>query len=434
MKELSKIIIAISLLEVSLSFTSCGIYGKFKSPVTAEQDSIKTPSYKDIFNDPYLIALIDTALSRNYDVLVSHEIVEQAKASLLGAKMAYIPSIAASPSVTWTTQGGASSLSYGIAQASWEIDIFGRLTNKMRIAKASKKEAEAYEQAVRSEIIATVAETYYTLLMLDAQIKTADSAIVSWKESVEAQKSFKQAGSSDEAAVAQFEANLYSTMAEAKSLRLSLVEAESAMDVLLAREVGGVTPRSTLLETSLNAGVIESIDLQAVRIRPDVREAEYQLEQAFYALNLSRANWCPDISISGTLGWNGGLIFSAVGSLLQPILNSGKNISAVRSAKHGLKAAEYSYSKALLTAATEVNNAMASQKIHRALTIDYFNQVESLARAFDMTKTKMSLGRGTYLEVLTAQQSLLTAQYKLISNYMEVLNAGVELFEALGGR
>ena len=180
--------------------------------------------------------------------------------------------------------------------------------------------------------------------------------------------------------------------------------------------------------------MIESIDLQAVRIRPDVREAEYQLEQAFYALNLSRANWYPDISISGTLGWNGGLIFSAVGSLLQPILNSGKNISAVRSAKHGLKAAEYSYSKALLTAATEVNNAMASQKIHRALTIDYFNQVESLARAFDMTKTKMSLGRGTYLEVLTAQQSLLTAQYKLISNYMEVLNAGVELFEALGGR
>ncbi len=436
MKELGKIFIAISLLGVSLSFTSCGIYGKFKSPVTTEQEQVNAPSYKELFNDPYLLELIDTALVRNYDVLIAHENVEQAKAVLLGAKLAYIPSISASPGVTWGTQmGGVSpSLSYNIAQASWEIDIFGRLTNKMRIAKASKKEAEAYEQATRSEIIAAVAETYYTLLMLDAQIATADSAIISWEESVEAQKSFKQAGSSDEAAVAQFEASLYSAMANAKSLRLSLVQAESAMDILLARGEGGVTPRSTLLETTLNSAAVESVDLQAVRIRPDVREAEFQLEQAFYSLNLSRANWCPSISISGALGWNGGLIYSAVGSLLQPILNAGKNISAVRMAKHGLKSAEYNYSKALLIAATEVNDALASQKIHRELTGDYVNQVDALGRAFDMTKTKMNLGRGTYLEVLTAQQNFYLAKFTLISNYMEVLKAGVELFQALGGR
>ena len=343
MKELSKIIIAISLLGVSLSFTSCGIYGKFKSPVTAEQDSIKTPSYKDIFNDPYLIALIDTALSRNYDVLVSHEIVEQAKASLLGAKMAYIPSIAASPSVTWTTQGGASSLSYGIAQASWEIDIFGRLTNKMRIAKASKKEAEAYEQAVRSEIIATVAETYYTLLMLDAQIKTADSAIVSWRESVEAQKSFKQAGSSDEAAVAQFEANLYSTMAEAKSLRLSLVEAESAMDVLLAREVGGVTPRSTLLETSLNAGVIESsrrlgVPVEIIPSKGHRNRAEYdalviEALSKYQVDTIALAGWMRILSDVFVNAYNGRIL-----NLHPALLPSFKGATAIADAyEHGVR-------------------------------------------------------------------------------------------------
>lgn len=436
MRNLKYIYLLPVILFTMISLSSCGIYGKFKPMTTPEQDSIKVPSYTEIFNDPYLLDLIDTALVRNYDLLIAHEKVEQAKATLLGAKMAYLPTIMASPGVTWGKNiGGASpALSYSFGQASWELDIFGRLTNKKRIAKASKKEMEAYYQAVRSELVAAVAETYYTLLMLDAQIITADSAIITWKESVETMRSFKQAGSADEAAVVQFEASMYATMATSKELKLALVNAEDAMSLLLSRENGGVTPRGTIQSATQNAGVIESIDLQAVTIRPDVKAAEYQLEQAFYSLNLSRSNWCPSIGISGTIGWNGGLIFSAVGSLLQPILNAGKNISEVRIAKHGVAAAQYNYSKALLVAGTEVNDALAAQKIYREQISDNINQTQSLIRALDITQTKMQYGRGTYLEVLTAQKDLFSSQLTLIKNYMNVLNAGVKLFQSLGGR
>ncbi|MBO7367555.1 MAG: TolC family protein [Paludibacteraceae bacterium] len=435
MKQLRHLSLFAVLLVVALGMSSCGIYGKYKPQTTEEQDSIKVPSYRDIFNDPYLLDLIDTALARNYDLKMAYERVEQAKASLLGAKLAFLPSISASPSVTWSKSVGSMSpgLSYGIGQASWEIDIFGRLLNKKRIAAASKKEMEDYYQATRVELIASVAETYYTLLMLDAQLATAEAAVVTWAQSIETMKAMKEAAMTDEAAVVQFEGSYYSSLALVKTYKLSLVQAENAMTVLLAREIGSVTPRGKLLETAQNLTPINELDLQVVRIRPDVKQAERQLEQAFYGLNLARANCCPSITLSGTLGWNGGLIFSAVGSLLQPIFNSGKNIAEVRSAKHQLQEYQYNYSKALLVAGTEVNYALAARKLYFDKIIDYERQVQTLIKAVDITKTKMDYGTGTYLEVLTAQNDLLSAQLSAISNYMNVLQSGSDLFRALGG-
>lgn len=435
MRKLSNISLFAILLVVALGMSSCGIYGKYKSQTTEEQDSIKVPSYKEIFNDPYLLALIDTALARNYDLKMAYERVEEAKASLLGAKLAFLPSVSASPSVTWGKTVGSMSpgFNYGFGQASWEIDIFGRLLNKKRIAAASKKEMEDYYQATRVELIASVAETYYTLLMLDAQLATAEAAVVTWAQSIETMKAMKEAAMTDEAAVVQFEGSYYSSLALAKSYRLGIVQAENAMTVLLAREIGSVTPRGRLLETAQNIAPISELDLQVVRVRPDVKEAERQLEQAFYGLNLVRANCCPSISLSGSIGWNGGIIYSAVASLIQPIFNSGKNIAEVRKAKHQLQEYQYNYSKALLVAGTEVNYALAARKLYFAQIMDYDLQVKALVKAVDITKTKMDYGTGTYLEVLTAQNDLLTAQLAAITNYMNVLQSGSDLFRALGG-
>ncbi len=173
--------------------------------------------------------------------------------------------------------------------------------------------------------------------------------------------------------------------------------------------------------------------MQVLRIRPDVKAAEHQLEQAFYSLNLARANCCPSISITGNLGWSAGLIFNAVGSLIQPLFNSGKNIAEVRGAKHQLKAAEYRYSKALLVAATEVEDALASEKYYRDQESDYNNQVTAISNALDYTLTKMRVGVGTYLEVLTAQNDLLNVQITQIENYGDILKAGVKLYQAIGG-
>lgn len=431
---INRIVFVAVLISMTVSMTSCGLYGKFKPKTDAEVDSIQAPSYKEIFKDEKLLAIIDTALSNNLDLKIAHERVAQAEALLLGAKLAFIPSIYASPTASYGTSvsGVPASWSYGFGNASWELDIFGRLTNKMRVAKATKKETDDYAQAARVELISAVASTYYRLLMLDAQIQITDEAVINRASAVETMKSMKSAGMTDEAAVAQFEASYFSALAQSKNLRLSLVKAENAMAMLLCKE-GYSIDRGELVSTVLNDTGLDEVNLQATRVRPDVKATEHQLEQAFYSMNLARANCCPSISLTGSIGWSGGLIFNAVASLVQPIFNSGRNIAEVRSSKHALQAAEYAYSKSLIKAATEVNDAIAAKRIYKEQQPDYDNMVLSLFRAYDATFTKMKLGKGTYLEVLTAQNDLLNSQMSQISNYTSILQSGVDLFQALGG-
>lgn len=431
------LIILFSAVVLAVGLSSCGIYGKFKSKTDESIDTLKIPECKEIFTDTYLQALIDTALANNLDLKIAHENVEQANATLLGAKLAYIPSVALSPSAGWgkvnaNASPGWGVSPYGFAQASWEVDIFGRLTNRKRIANASKKQMEDLEQASRVELVSAVAELYYELLVLDAQITTTDSAAVNFERSVETMRNLKLAGLADEAAVAQFQGKYYQCLAMSKSLRLARVTTESAMRLLLNKSEyqiarGGIEDAVKLPNT------IQEVNMQVLRIRPDVKAAEHQLEQAFYTLNLARANCCPSISITGSLGCSAGLIFNAVGSLVQPLFNSGKNIAEVRGAKHQLKAVEYQYSKALLVAATEVEDALASEKYYRDQESDYTNQVTAISNALDYTLTKMRVGVGTYLEVLTAQNDLLNVQITQIENYGDILKAGVKLYQAIGG-
>jgi len=424
--------ITIFLLAI-VALTSCSIYGKYKEEVT-EENEVKVMGFKEVFTDPTLQALIDTALEYNYDFKMSHEHVKQAEATLLGAKLAYVPSIYLAPSVSYGNSigGQAAGLSYGFAQASWEIDIFGRLTNRKRIANAALKQSKDYEQATRSELIAAVAQTYYSLLMLDAQIITNDSAELYWKKSVETMKEMKQAAMTDEAAVAQFEGAYYSTKANGNALRLQREITENSMRILLSKE-NAVIKRGKLAGQLPNEKLAE-VNLQAIKSRPDVRAAEHQLEQAFYGVNLARANCCPSITLSGNIGLNGGFIYQAIGSLLQPIFNSGKNIMEVRISKSQLEEMKWGYANALLKAGSEVNNALASRKYYALMTTDYIKQVQAMSRALYATEAKMHLGSGTYLEVLTAQNDLLKAQLALIENQAAIMQSQVDLFVALGGR
>lgn len=413
---------------VLFGMNGCALYGKFKPQTTAEDETIQVPDYKDIFTDPYLCALIDTALAHNLDLKIAHERVRQAEATLLGAKLAYLPSIYAGGNGAVTMPGPA----YTFATASWEIDIFGRLTNQKRMANAAKLQTEDLERACRAQLIASVAETYYELLMYDAQILKADSAASNWERSVMTMREMKAAGMYDEAAVTQFEGSWYATRAQAKALCLCRVQAENAMRLLLCQKDGEI--RRGSLEMKTTELLFDTIDLRAVRTRPDVKAAEHVLEQAFYNRNYARSCWCPSISLSGALGWaDGGLIYNAVANLMQPVLNSGRNIAQLRAAKSQLEEMQMAYAKILLQAGTEVNDALAARNSHIAQTIEYYNQSQAMMRALDATQTKMRLGKGTYLEVLIAQNNLLDAQLTLIANYRAILQSQVQLFLAVGG-
>lgn len=428
---------ALSLSVLALS--ACGIYGTFKSENTKEIEKIEIPSYRDIFTDADLLSLIDTALANNLNLRIAHERVRQADAKLTAARLAYLPRIflGGNPAVSISnTEHDFSNLSYTLGTASWEIDIFGRVTNRKRIAKMYGEQMKDFEQAARAELIASVAEMYFNLQMLDASIAASDSAVANWKNYAAAMRDMKNAGIEDEAAVAQFEGSYYNEKAANRSLRLTRQQAENAMLLLLGKNGGEIRRRSITAarDLDINLEAVRKIDLRALRIRPDVKAAEMQMAQSFYNVNLARANCCPSITIDGTLGWaNKSLIYGAVGGLLQPIFNAGENITQVKVSKSQFEESKLAYAEALLKAGTEVNDAIAGINAGIDKAEDCGKRVEVMKTALEATTFKKKLGRGTYLEILLAQNNLLDAQISDFRNTTDILTNSVKLFHALGG-
>lgn len=419
-----------------LILESCSLYGKFeKSAYQPEHFNDTLPTWQNLFTDAPLQALIQRALDNNYDLRIAHEHVKQAEATLLGTKLAYLPVIGAggNPAVQYTSAGSGYNLSYSFAQASWEIDIFGRLTNQKRMANAALLQSRDYEQAARCELIASVVSTYYLLATLDAQIETCDSAVAICLRSVETMRAMKEAGMTDEAAVSQFNASYHSMCIKAKQLRLERTQAENTMRELIAEPQASIE-RNNMKTLMNNMVMMENINLRATRQRPDVMAAEHNLERMFYNRNYARSSCCPSIGIGGSIGWNATLIFSAVGSLLQPIFNAGRNITQLKVSKSQLEEAQLNYTNTLMKAATQVNNTLVAQQTAIAQLPDYDLAVQSLERAFDATQTKMRLGQGTYIEVLISQNDLLEAQINHITARANILVSNVNLFKVLGGK
>lgn len=420
-------------IALAICLSSCGLYGKYQ-PQHPEADTITTPAYTEIFTDPLLQQLIERALVQNLDLKMAHERVAQSNAHLLGSKLAYLPSIGVS------AQGDLGSTSeiypghsYQVgAQAAWQLDLFGRLYNQMKMADADRLSAEDMEQLYRAELIASIARNYYQLLMLDAEISTVDSIGETFRASVEALKAMKEAGMCDEAAVAQYEGNFYGVLAQSRQLQLTRYETENAIRLLLSDPEYSDIQRSTL-RTTTQSYALQNIPLSAVLTRPDVRKAEHELQRTHYGVQLGRANCCPNISLSGLIGFNGSMIWSAAGNLLQPLFNSGRNIAELRGAQAAQREAEYNYRSVLMNAGVQVNNAMAARRVYGEQVGDMEMQVQAFERAYDATSTKFRLGQGTYLESLVALQQLLTARNALIENYSQILLAQVDLYLALGG-
>jgi len=448
------VILLCSLLLTQLS--SCGIYGKYH-PVQ-DLDStlygdialsntaacLANLDWHQLFTDPCLQALIDTALLYNHDLRIAHEHVLQAEAALRGAQLAYLPTIGLAPAAGFSPAAGVSaSGTYDlVANASWEIDIFGRTLNSLRRAKAAKAQMLDYEQASRCGLIAGVANTYYTLLMLDAQLQVAEQTEETWAQTVTAIRKLKDAGMANEAGAAQLEATYYSIQTTVLDFRQQIRETENAMCLLLGGTHRDI-PRTTLDAQSLPDRLEVGVPVQMLYNRPDVRAAQQNMAQAFYAANLARSNCLPSLTLSGSFGWTNHdyvqifnpaqMISNLAASLFVPLFNSGRNIAEVRMAKSQQEEAALLFTKTVLSAGNEVNEALTSYQTNLAKCDLYDKQVEALTRAQRATSLMMQYGSTTYLEVLTAQNTLLSAQFTRISNRMSLLQSVVSLYHALGG-
>ena len=436
-------------------FTGCGVYKRYSRPEmntsglygsaeTADTTTIASLSWKELFADPLLQSLIEEGLQNNTDLKIARLRVEEAEASLFAAKLAYLPSLSLEPQGNISSFDGSKvSKTYNLAAtASWEVDIFGRITNAKRGAKAYHEQSKAYEQAVQTTLVATIANLYYSLLMLDEQREISQKTTESLWRNVEVLTVLKRAGQANAAHVAQAEANLLSVEASLLTFRKETNELENALSKLLGR-VPEAAQRGRLLSQNFPDQLAVGVPIQLLSNRPDVRHAEYTLAQAFYATNEARSAFYPSIVLGGSAGWTnsvgemiinpGKWLLSAVGSLVQPVFNQGANTARLRISKAQQEQALLSFRQMLFDAGVEVNNALCQWQTARQKQELNKAQIQTLQSAVRSTQLLMQHGDTNYLEVLIAQQTLLQAELVNASDKFEEIQGVINLYHALGG-
>lgn len=451
------------LISVAL-LTSCGLFKNYKRPEafanvteniyrdttsmtavleTADTANFGNTPWREVFTDPKLQALIEKVLVSD-DMQKADMNIEKAKAYLTISKLAYIPSLVFAPSGELTSIDHSKAVqTYTLPiSASWNIGSFGSLQNAKKYAKSNLFVAKAAKQATQTALIAAVAQMYYTLQMLDEQYTTAFETSKLWEKNVEAMKAMKEAGMVNNAAVAQASANYHTLCATLPTLQNSIRQTENALCVLLA-EAPHAIDRNAFGTYDFPESMQVGIPVQLLSNRPDVRIAEAQLAAAFYNVNIARSKFYPSITISGVAGWTnnvgavvnpGKLLLNAAASLAQPLFMNGQLVANLKVSKLDYEAAALDFHDAVLKAGAEVSNALSDFQTAHLQQQEREKQVQALETATEETLLLFQHSNTTtYLETLTAQQGLLSAKMSLITDKYNKLNAGINLYKALGG-
>lgn len=451
---------ASAAMVLAMSLTGCHIYKKYETPtdtpLTAayaealeagvDSTALGNLPWEEVFTDPLLVNYINQALENNTNLRNAQLNVEAARAQVLGAKLAYLPSVALAPNGAAAKYGSADfGWSYSLpAQVSWEVDIFAKLLNSSRSAQAALMQTEAYAQAVRSQIISAVATTYYTLGAVSRQLELSRNTSALWAETVQKMRDLKEAGRTTEVGVMQAEANYYSILGSITDLESSVVKLNNTMSLLL-----NVMPRqwevNAYRDLDIPAFAAGGVEMSMLAARPDVAAAEMSLAQAYYATNSARAAFYPGLTITANGGFTnllgsiirnpGDWFVQLAGSLVAPLFSRGRNIAGLRAAKARQQSALNTFEYTLLSAASEVSNALTvyDRSIIKAGFLT--NQVADLEKAVSMTQALFTYSTGDvdYLQVITAQQGLLGAQISLIDCNRARDLAVINLYQALGG-
>ena len=429
----------------TLFLSSCNIYRKFERPEMSVADSyrnldttaivdtatIADLNWTEIYTDPNLQVLINYALENNTDHLIAMEKVKEAKAAFKSARLSFFPSAGLVFPTNLNYSNGNTSVSYDASvTASWEIDLFGKLLNSKRKAQVVMLQSQEYQQAVRTQIIATVADYYFNLLALDKQLNIYTITEKSWATSVETIKAMKEGGMTTEAAVAQYEAYHASIAAAIPEIKAAIMKQENALSALLGDYPKNIE-RGKLDEQKVGFNIEAGIPMQLLANRPDIKAAEYNLASMFYNTNVARSYFYPNIVIDANLGWTGAL--NLIGSLTQPIFYRGANKARLEIAKAQEEAARLQFKQAIVNAGMEVSNALITYDAELKKESERNKQIVALYNAVEYTNELLKLGSSTYLEVLDAQQSLLSALLSQTEDNLNKLNAITSLYHALGG-
>ena len=450
------------MVSAAALMSSCGIYNKYERPevnvegivrdVTSNTDTLAVTDttsfgnlpWRSVFTDPQLQALIEQGLAHNTDLLNAALNVKMVEAQLMAAKLAFVPSFTFAPTGTITSwDGNKTTKTYSLPiNASWSIDLFGNLLNQKRSAQMALLATKDYQLVVKTNLIANIANMYYTLLMLDKQLEIVDNMTGLTKDTWDMMKLQKDLNMAKETSVQSAEANYYSVLAQATDLKRQIRETENSLSLLLGQPAQTIA-RGKIENQSLPTDLSTGVSIQMLNNRPDVHYAEMTLAQCFYDTQAARSKFYPNISISGsgafTNNSGGGIVnpgkwlLQAIGSLVQPIFQNGQLVAGLKVAKAQQEQAYNTWQNAVLAAGSEVSNALVLYNSSDEKSKLEQKQIESLTKNVEYTKDLFSMGSSTYLEVITAQQSLLNAELSKVQDDFYKMQAVVNLYYALGG-
>jgi len=440
------VLICVGLLLLS----GCNLYKKYESNVTAQDNlmgdivnaqdtvSIGDLSWRDIFKDPLLQRLIETALVNNTNMRITQLSIEQAQNEVMAAKWGYAPTLSFVPNVSYNYLGGASSYSVQLpVKASWQLGIFGQTRSNIRSAKARLAYDEDLRQSVQVDLAANVANLYYNLVMLDRQLEISEATEKLYEESYNTTQALFQAGIYNSPAVYEMQASLEALRADIVDLRYNIAVTETSLCRLLAEPPHHIE-RSTFDKFEMPEQIHLGLPIRLLDARPDVRMAERNMEIAYYSTQQARQSFYPSLSIDGLFGMAGsfnalGLIAQAVGTLAQPVFQGGQLTAQLRNAKANQEKARLQFVQTLYDAGNEVYQYKKAIETAEGKAGHIDIRVNALQEAFTATSELMNHGSTTYLEVLTAQESLLSAQLTQVQNQYEMIQALINLYTALGG-
>lgn len=406
-------------------------------------DSVSMRPWQEIFVDEPLQALISAALDSNADVRTMQLNVEQATIQMRVAKLSYLPSFVLSPSAIVTKANGVPvSTSYELPLTmSWELNLGGQVEAQKAATKYQWMNTQEQLNYTRLQLVAAVANTYYTLIMLDEQLRLSEQSVQLQRETLETIIAMKEVGRMNELAVNQAETELQATAASLSDLRLQREKTERALNLLLSR-----TPQNVLCSNytdvkDINMDADAPVSLEALAMRPDVRSAEYQLRASFSNTKVARSQFYPSLKLTASGSWTNNigeiinpakLLLNLIGGLTQPLFQMGQIKAGFEMAKSQQEQAQIAFEQALLQAGSEVANAMSECHTAQQKLLVREAQVEASRKAVENSRELMQYSSSvTYLEVLTAQSSWLNAQLQQTADWLELQQGKINLYKAL---
>ncbi|MGM8362648.1 efflux transporter outer membrane subunit [Flavobacterium sp. ARAG 55.4] len=456
----------ITLLVLSATLLqSCFVAKDYKRPDLKTEDlyrtevastdsvSLANASWDKIFTDPILQNYIKKGLENNYDIRIAMQNLAAAQATMLQGKAGYFPTLSAG--TDWTHQELSKNSQFGAivnnttvnqyqltGTLSWEADIWGKIRSNKRGTQAAYLQTNAANQAIKTQLIASIATTYYQLLAVDEQIKVAEETLINRNKSVETINALKKSGNVTEVGVKQTEAQKYATELIIADLKNNSILLENTLSILLA-EAPAKIERSSFESQKLEPAITLGVPASLLRNRPDIIAAEYNLISNFEMTNVAKSNFYPSLKVTATGGlqsidikkWlSANSVFAnIVTGITQPIFNQRQIKTKYEIAKANQEKAYLQFEQSLLTAGKEVSDALAQYKNETYKISVREKQVESLTKAAAFSDELLTYGLANYLEVLTSKNDALNAKLNLVDNKFQQYKAIIQLYKALGG-